>query len=430
MNELECESCKRIFDNEKGLLIHYRKSALCSSAIMNRRTSQKKEEIPPTFSISQSSNTEPTNDDGSSNPMFPDHFYEEDDEQSDKQSDETSSQGGETESTPSDKQSDETSSRGGETESTTPCNLSNVLANPQDYENSTTGAKSTQFDGARVDQTPRNRYINYVTNEKGARTVTSTYRSDLELLYLLQKSNVPIGMYDEIQKWARKSYAINPKVFFCSNLTRKKALQSIEKIFNAKGCKPIPVICQLPSLKHQVTIQAYDFISAIYSLLTDPVLMREENLDLNVTGNKNKNPLYPFPKPAMYTARGKSFEYKEFSDGELYCVAYNTYCLGKQSQDTRYLHLPLIIIGQLDKTFVDSKGKLTLEPFKISLHIFKEQVRQHDFAWRPLGYICNQVNFSKYKNSTDKARDYHYMVHKILQSMKEYQKKYDFFYGT
>jgi hypothetical protein len=211
MNELECESCKRIFDNEKGLLIHYRKSALCSAAVMNRRTSsQKEEKKPPTLSISHSSHTDliekttegqqgwHMNNDGSTNPMFPDHFYEEDDEQSDKQSDETSSPGGETESTPSDKQSDETSSRGGEMESTTPCNLSNVLANPQDYENSTTGAKSTQFDGARVDQTPCNRYINYVTNKKSAGTVTSTYQSNLKLLYLLQKSNVPIGMYDEI----------------------------------------------------------------------------------------------------------------------------------------------------------------------------------------------------------------------------------------
>jgi hypothetical protein len=187
------------------------------------------------------------------------------------------------------------------------------------------------------------------------------------------------------------------------------------------------VVCQLPGLKQQVTIQTYDFKSAVYSLLTDPVLMREENLDLDVIGNKNTNPIFPFPKPAMYTDRAKSFVYKEFSDGELYCIAYNTYCRKKQLEDTRYLHLPLIIIGQLDKTFIDSKGKLTLEPFKISLHIFKEQVRRHDFAWRPLGYICNQANLARYKNSTDKACDYHYMIHQILKSMKEYQKDFDFF---
>jgi hypothetical protein len=155
--------------------------------------------------------------------------------------------------------------------------------------------------------------------------------------------------------------------------------------------------------------------------------MREENLDLDVTGNQNTNPLFPFPQPAMYSSRAKNFVYKEFSDGELYCIAYNTYCRGKQSPDTRFLHLPLIIIGQLDKTFIDSKGKLTLEPFKISLHIFKEQVRRHDYAWRPIGYICNQANLPKYKKSADKARDYHYILHQIMKSMKDFQEKFDVF---
>jgi hypothetical protein len=101
--------------------------------------------------------------------------------------------------------------------------------------------QSTQFDYTRVDLTPRNRYINYVTHAKGAGMVTTTYRSDVELLYLLQKSNAPIRMYDQIQKWARKSYAINPKVFLRSNLTRKKALQSIEKSLMQKIANPFPL---------------------------------------------------------------------------------------------------------------------------------------------------------------------------------------------
>jgi hypothetical protein len=341
--------------------------------------------------------------------MFSDPPHEEDDKQS------------------IDEQSDQNSSLESETETTTSCNYPNVLAQLQDYKNDINPEQSSQTDFTRIDQSFRQRYINYVTNEKGAATITTTYRSDVELLHLLQKSNVPIKMYDEIQKWARKSYAINPKVYTRANLTRTKALQVFEKNFDAKGCKPISVVCRLPSLNHPVTIQTFDFISAVYSLLTDPVLMREENLDLDFTGTQDTNPLHPFPKPAMYTAREKSFVYKEFSDGELYCIAYNTYCRAKQPMDARHLHVPLIIIGQLDKTFIDSKGKLTLEPFKISLHIFKEQVRRRDFAWRPLGYICNQANLPNYKCSADKARDYHYMVHQILKSMKDYQKQFDFF---
>jgi hypothetical protein len=164
---------------------------------MNRRTSSSQQEEgkpstrPPTRSISRSSNTfhiDPTkegrpklpmNDDESQNPMFPESFYEEDDEQSDEQS-------------------DDTSSGRGELEYTAHCN---VLINSQDYENNT-GMQSTQFDYTRVDQSLQNRYINYVTHGKGAGMDTTTYRSDVELLYLLQKSNAPIKMYDQIQKCA------------------------------------------------------------------------------------------------------------------------------------------------------------------------------------------------------------------------------------
>jgi hypothetical protein len=89
--------------------------------------------------------------------------------------------------------------------------------------------------------------------------------------------------------------------------------------------------------------------------------------------------------------------------------------------------MPLIIIGQLDKTFIDSKGKLTLEPLKISLHIFKEEVRRHDFAWRPLGYISNQANLPKYKNPQEKARDYQFIVATVIKSLKDFQQKYDVF---
>jgi hypothetical protein len=154
--------------------------------------------------------------------------------------------------------------------------------------------------------------------------------------------------------------------------------------------------------------------------------MREENLDLDATRTSEINPLYPFPMPSMHKSRKRDFAYEVFSDGDMYCIAYDKYCRDQILVDG-YLHMPLIIIGQLDKTFIDSKGKLTLESLKISLHIFKEQVRRDDFAWRPLGYISNQANLPKYKNSEDKASDYHTIIHYILHSMKRYQEKYEVF---
>jgi hypothetical protein len=248
----------------------------------------------------------------------------------------------------------------------------------------------------------------------------------VELLHLLQKSNAPISMYDKVQKWARKSFAINQDVFSWSHMSRKKVLQLVEKKFDAAGWYPQSSTLYLPYANRRITIQTYDFSQAVYSLLTDPVLMREENLDLATLGDQEDNPLYPFPKPAMYSTRTRDFEFKEFTDGELYCIAYDKYCREK-NVNSSLLHMPLIIICQLDKTFIDSKGKLTLEPFKISLHIFKEKVRRLDIAWRPLGYISNQANLPKYKLPQDKASDYHSILGLIMKSFKSYQDMYDVF---
>jgi hypothetical protein len=107
-------------------------------------------------------------------------------------------------------------------------------------------------------------------------------------------------------------------------------------------------------------------------------------------------------------------------------MAYNDY-IRDIKIDPTYLVMPLVIIGQLDKTFIDSKGKLTLEPFKITLHIFKESVRRHDFAWRPLGYISNQANLPQYKSPKEKACDYHVILNEIMKSLKQYQALYDVF---
>jgi hypothetical protein len=274
------------------------------------------------------------------------------------------------------------------------------------------------------------RYIDFIKHQKNATLDTPTYQADLELLHMIQKSNAPLSMYEDVQKWARKAFAANSLVFARQHLSRTKVIKVIERKHDSWGCYPVPISVLLPAAGCRIVIQTFDFINAVYSLLTDPVLMREENLDLDprLDGTRDQNPLFPFPPPIMYKKRKPNFEYKQFTDGELYCLAYQNYCKDFAStMDSRNLHMPLIIIGQLDKTFIDSKGKLTLEPLKISLHIFKEEVRRRDFAWRPLGYISNQANLPKYKNPQEKARDYQFIVATVIKSLKDFQQKYDVF---
>jgi hypothetical protein len=82
---------------------------------------------------------------------------------------------------------------------------------------------STHTTDISTDHTQLHRYVQYITIQKDSVILPPTYRSDLELLSLLQKSNVPLSMYEQIQKWARKSFAINPSVFFTLKLIAKKS---------------------------------------------------------------------------------------------------------------------------------------------------------------------------------------------------------------
>jgi hypothetical protein len=57
------------------------------------------------------------------------------------------------------------------------------------------------------------RYIDFIKHQKNATFDPPTYRADLELLHMIQKSNAPLSMYEDVQKWARKAFAANSMVF-------------------------------------------------------------------------------------------------------------------------------------------------------------------------------------------------------------------------
>ena len=57
-----------------------------------------------------------------------------------------------------------------------------------------------------------------------------------------------------------------------------------------------------------------------------------------------------------------------------------------------------------------------------TLGIFKKEVRNLLFAWRPLGYITNQSKIASNKMVVRKSKDYHFMVATILHSLVAAQK--------
>ena len=63
-----------------------------------------------------------------------------------------------------------------------------------------------------------------------------------------------------------------------------------------------------------------------------------------------------------------------------------------------------------------ANSRLCMEPFAVTLSIFKKEARTKPMFWRPHGYLVNQSHLI-YKKAVDKARDYHVMLEHILQSL-------------
>jgi hypothetical protein len=57
-----------------------------------------------------------------------------------------------------------------------------------------------------IDQSSLKRYHHHTVHKQVTLATPTTYKSDVELLHLLQKSNAPMSLYDDVQKWARKSF--------------------------------------------------------------------------------------------------------------------------------------------------------------------------------------------------------------------------------
>jgi hypothetical protein len=72
------------------------------------------------------------------------------------------------------------------------------------------------------------------------------------------------------------------------------------------------------------------------------------------------------------------------------------------------------IILFIDRTHVADKDKLSLEPVLFSLSIIPRALRNHPFAWRPLGFI---PKFSASKSLGSNAQTYHRVLGTILSGL-------------
>jgi len=158
----------------------------------------------------------------------------------------------------------------------------------------------------------------------------------------------------------------------------------------------------LPGAKVEIELVLHDFLQALYSLLSDPDLMREENLLLDLD---NPYGLPPDDKSIL----------GDINTGDRFHVLYFHYCTG----NGRRVLCTIILFG--DKTHTDRNGNLCMEPYSFTLGIFNRATRMRPDAWRILGYVKNQGALPQTSTPLERAKDYHLMLKEILSGLVQAQ---------
>ena len=253
-------------------------------------------------------------------------------------------------------------------------------------------------------------------NPKGC--MTAPNQAAAKLIALLQDSNAPLSLYPAIAKWANDlkddgTFQDGGKI-----PTREKIVKNLAQRYHMRGCYPTEKELKLPNAGSKVKVSTFSFTDTLKSLLTDPELMKDDNLLFPDSKD-------PFSAPAKWTDDAASPEYQQQKNrpvgdivgGRWYARTYHARCDASKKE----ILCPIIIF--VDKTHTDVKGRLTQEPVYYTLGIFNQKTRNNPRAWRPLGLLPNFKTATQDRVSDRKQEDFHYVLSHVLQELKDVQKK-------
>lgn len=230
-------------------------------------------------------------------------------------------------------------------------------------------------------------------------------RAQVSLLSILKDIGAPLNAYSKIMDWAAECH--NDGYRFPINYpSRENVLQRMFDEFDLNGIKPKIVTLTLEN-GGKAEVAVFDFLQMVRSLLSDPELMKDENLVFE------NDALERPPKKARIG---------EVNTGRWHRKAYKNLC-----RDPLDLLCSLTLF--IDKTHTALLGKLNLEPVSFTLNIFKREIRNQAKAWRPLGYVTDlHVKSRKVRGREEperfgmSMRDYHCIMSAILESLINVQK--------
>ena len=231
--------------------------------------------------------------------------------------------------------------------------------------------------------------------------VSASSKFQIELANVCMKHKVNLSMYDDLVKLLQNhSGGADNKLNFPSRTLqpREQFIKGLYENFGAKNLKPKDVPVELGN-GTEVTVSIFDLEAMILSLLTDPSLMRKENIAKGYDLHTGK-PTEPVT------------HYGEVHTGDAWEPARKYFC-GEHDH-----HMPVGLILFIDKTQVDLHGTLGTTPVCFTLTCFNEKARNRPEFWRPLCYIPN-LSYGKTedKESVEDVQDEHRCYEKVLHQL-------------
>jgi hypothetical protein len=129
-----------------------------------------------------------------------------------------------------------------------------------------------------VDYSLLHQYESFIRKGYGNMAFPPTHRSEVELLSILKRAKAPLYVYNEIMQWAHFSRTSYESSFREPPHCREKVLKGLYSRYDLHGIKPKEVLLVLPESGTKAKVVVHDMKQAIYSMLSDPQLMADENL--------------------------------------------------------------------------------------------------------------------------------------------------------
>ena len=231
---------------------------------------------------------------------------------------------------------------------------------------------------------------------------THSDEASIDLFHILKSSNVPLVMFDRIIRWLKRHEGMLSNGGTSGLLTRKNFLESMDqKLYEGPASNMKPKVCKtVLSSGRSSNVVSFSMKEMILRMVTNKTLFHPGNLLLDP-----QNPCGDQPDDLYYGDVNTGTWFKNAKINE--CSLPN--------------HILMPFCHFIDGLSVDKYGKLTVEAVLTCCLWFNRKARNRSSSWWVHGFVEDQGLFRDQKTyiRQEKLQDYHDMMSKIFQEMKD-----------